>query len=127
MTLADTLSFIREDNYLLMSFIIGFVIGIIPGIGVLGPLAGGFLYAYFSMYFGDVPRDQGEAIKRGAVMGLILSLIGLVIAALTWGALVPAMHFMVFAPILIINAIIVGLIIGAVLGAVGGLVAFYVE
>ncbi|HDI74311.1 MAG TPA: hypothetical protein ENF57_04850 [Candidatus Korarchaeota archaeon] len=60
-------------------------------------------------------------------MGLILSLIGLVIAALTWGALVPAMHFMAFASILIINAIIVGLIIGAVLGAIGGLVAFYVE
>ena len=41
MTLADSLSFVNEGNYKLLSFVIGFIIGLIPGLWVLGVMAGG--------------------------------------------------------------------------------------
>ncbi len=126
MAIADSLSFIKRDNYLIMSFIIGFIIGLIPGIGVLGPLAGGFLYSYFSIFYGEIPRDQGEAIKRGAIMGAILSLVGFVVGVLFWGPMLP-MGMMSVSALVLINAFVVGLIIGAVLGGIGGFLSLHVE
>ncbi len=126
MTLAETLSFIKKDNYFLMSLIIGFIIGIIPAIGVLGPLTGGFLYAYFSIYFGDIPRDQMEAIKRGGVMGLIVAIIGVIISALTWSTMAPMMP-VAYSSLVWLNIVVVGLIVGAILGAVGGFISLYIE
>ncbi len=126
MTLAETLSFIKKDNYFLMSLIIGFIIGIIPAIGVLGPLTGGFLYAYFSIYFGDIPRDQMEAIKRGGVMGLIVAIIGVIISALTWSTMAPIMPI-AYSSLVWLNIVVVGLIVGAILGAIGGFISLYIE
>ena len=131
MPLADSLTFINRDNFFAMSLIIGIIVGIIPGIGVLGPIVGGFLYAYFSMFYGQIPKDQMEAIKRGAYMGLILSIISVVITLLIWSSFVPAHPMMfpmvTFSALAIINLIIVGLIIGAILGGIGGFIAYYVE
>ena len=127
MTLAENLSFIKKENYFLMSLIIGFIIDIIPAIGVLGPLTGGFLYSYFSIYFGDIPRDQMESIKRGGIMGLIVAILGAVIGALTWSMRVPMMPIILYPGIILLSAIIMGLIIGAILGAVGGFIALYIE
>ncbi len=126
MTLAESLSFINKENYFLMSLIIGFVIDIIPAIGILGPIAGGFIYSYFSIYFGDIPRDQMEALKRGGIMGLIISIIGLVISAFTWSTMVPVMPT-AYSSLVFLNMVIVGLILGAILGAIGGFVSLYIE
>ncbi len=127
MALADSLSFIKRDNYLIMSFLIGFIVGLIPGIGVLGPLVGGFLYSYFSIFYGEIPKDQGEAIKRGAIMGAILSLVGFVVGLLFWGPMLPMGMMVSISALVLINAFVVGLIIGAILGGIGGFLSLHVE
>ncbi len=127
MTLADSLSFIRRDNFSLMSFIIGFVVELIPGIGVLGPLAGGFLYAYFSMLYGEIRRDQVEAAKRGAVMGAGVSLAGVVVGLMMWGPYLPMMGPMHASALIWVNALVASLILGALLGGIGGFISLYVE
>lgn len=127
MALADSLSFIKRDNYLIMSFLIGFIVGLIPGIGVLGPLVGGFLYSYFSIFYGEIPKDQGEAIKRGAIMGAILSIVGFVVGLLFWSPMLPMGMMLSISAIVLINAFVVGLIIGAILGGIGGFLSLHVE
>ncbi len=125
--MADSLSFIKRDNYLVMSFLIGFIVDLIPGIGVLGPLVGGFLYSYFSIFYGEIPKDQGEAIKRGAVMGVVLSLVGFVVGLLFRGSMLPMGMMMSVSALVLINAFVVGLIIGAILGGIGGFLSLHVE
>ena len=127
MALADSLSFIKRDNFLIMSFLIGFVVGLIPGIGVLGPLVGGFLYSYFSMFYGEIARDQWEAVKRGAIMGAVLSIVGFVVGMLFWGPMLPMGMMFSISAIVLINAFVAGLIIGAVLGGIGGFLSLHVE
>ena len=127
MALADSLSFIQRDNFQIMSFLIGFIVGIIPGIGVLGPLVGGFLYSYFSVFYGEIPRDQGEAIKRGAIMGAILSVVSFVLGLLFWSPMLPMGMMFSISAIVLINAFVVGIIIGAVLGGIGGFLSLHVE
>ncbi len=124
MTLADTLSFMKKENYAILSFAIGFIIGLIPGLGLIGTLAGGFLYAYFSIFYGEIPKDQVEAAKRGAIMGLVLAVVDFLI---TW----PFRLFWFPAFTIAGAAFILGLIyvaiIGAIAGGLGGFLAFYVE
>ena len=125
MTLAESLSFIKKENYFIMSLIIGFIIDIIPAIGALGPLTGGFLYSYFSIYFGDIPKDQIESIKRGGMKGLIVAIIGIIIDIFTWSMIVPMPA--VYSSFILLNAIVIGLVVGAIIGAVGGFIALYIK
>lgn len=132
MVLADSLSFINRGNYTIMSFVIGFIIGLIPGIGILGPIVGGFLYSYFAIFYNEIPRDQMEAAKKGAIMGLALAVVGVIIFGLEALLWTPAYPFMmpgavVYSPLALAVFFIEGLIIGAILGGIGGFISFYVE
>lgn len=132
MALADSLSFINRGNYGVMSFLIGFIIGLIPGIGILGPLAGGFLYSYFAIFYNYIPKNQMEAAKKGAIMGVALAVVGGIIAgieALLWAPAIPFMMHgaVLLAPLALVLYFIVGLVIGAILGGIGGFISFYVE
>ncbi len=122
MALASHLSFIRRDNYQPLSFLIGFILGVIPGLSALSVIVAGFLYSYFSMYYGDIPKDQIEGAKRGAIMGAVLALIeGILSIPLLMGWAHPFLGAAAFA------GIIYSIILGAILGGVGGFIAFYVE
>lgn len=132
MTLANSLSFVNEGNYTLVSFAIGVVIGLIPGLGVLGPIVGGFLYAYFARRYGVIAREPFEGAKKGAVMGVALAVVGLLLAILLWSGLwmaaMPMMGpFYTLSGLVLVVGLISALVIGAILGGIGGLLSVYVE
>ncbi|MDK2463486.1 MAG: hypothetical protein QI223_01750 [Candidatus Korarchaeota archaeon] len=132
MTLADSLSFVNERNYTIVSFAIGFVIGLIPSLGVLGPIAGGFLYAYFARRYGVIAGKPFEGAKKGAAMGVALAVVGLLLTVLLWGgfwaAAMPVMGpFYTVSGLILVGALISALIVGAILGGTGGLLSVYVE
>ncbi|HDI86561.1 MAG TPA: hypothetical protein ENF83_04065, partial [Candidatus Korarchaeota archaeon] len=72
MPLGSHLTVFDRRNYVPLSFAAGFVLGILPGLGPLGAMVNGFLYAYFSWWFGHSPRDPWEGAKKGAVMGAVV-------------------------------------------------------
>ena len=128
MTLADTLSFMNRDNYKLLSIVIGLVVGLIPSIGYLGSLVAGFLYAYFSIYFGEIPKQEFEAAKSGAFAGAIVGVVGSIISALLISPFLALSGVLPFLPGLVfILALITGLILGAIVGGIGGLLSALIE
>ena len=130
MPLGIHLTVFDRRNYVPLSFAAGFVLGMLPGLGLLGAMVGGFLYSYLSWWFGRSPRDPWEGAKRGATMGAAVggavSTVWALFAA--WG-LTLAMHpTLWFVPVLALLAgLAYGAIIGAILGGIGGLMAAYID
>ncbi len=131
MPLAYHLPFFDEQNYTLLSLVIGVVLGILPGLGPAGPLASGFLYAYFTWWFGRAPRDPVEGAKRGAVMGAVVgatvSLLSFLLVG--WGLAVYAVHpgLWFLSGLALVFGLISGAIVGAILGGMGGFLAPYID